>query len=391
MSSITDSKTTSKLARSPNIDVDWQGLSRNLPMFLLVVGVIWFLISFFPMQKALTTDYMVSSVTDVGNFLLGLVAFFAIIEIVLYIVLVRILQWRYALAYMLLAPGAIGLATLFVYPFIYNIAIAFSNRSLQHFLPGAYDYSLDYGITNFTSVFTGNVLHDTGFWEVFFRTWVWTIINVTFHVLGGLGLALLLNRRLAFKGVYRTILVLPWAIPQVIAALALRGEFHYQYGFVNNMLVGIGLPRVEWLNEPIPAFIAATISNIWLGIPFMMVIILGGLQSIAAEYYEAAEIDGASGWQQFRSITWPLLQPVVAPATVLGTIWTFNAFNVIYLITQGGPAEKTDILVTALFKAAFEFYRYGQGAAFAIVIFFVLFSVSAVYIRMTGALKAVTE
>jgi arabinogalactan oligomer/maltooligosaccharide transport system permease protein len=350
MSSTAMAKTTLRPARAVEITANWSELARNLPMLLIGLGVIWFAVTFFPQQQRLTPEYMVESATDVGKFLLGLVAFFAIIEIVMYVVLVRILQWRYALAYMLLAPGAIGLAFLFVYPFAYNIAIAFSNRSLQHFLPGTYGYSLEYGINNFTSVFTDKVLHDTGFWEVFFRTWAWTIINVFFHVLGGLGLALLLNRPLALKGIYRTILVFPWAIPQVIACLALRGEFHYEYGFVNNMLVALGLPRVQWLAEPIPAFVAATVSNIWLGIPFMMVIILGGLQSISAEYYEAADMDGASAWQKFSSITWPLLQPVVAPATVLGTIWTFNAFNVIYLITQGGPAEKTDILVTALFK-----------------------------------------
>ncbi len=372
-------------------EMDWKSVGRNLPMLVVAGATIWFVATFLPQQQRLSPEYVVQSATDVTKFTLGLVAFVAALEIALYIVLVRMLHWQYALPYMLLAPAAIVMAFLFIYPFFYNIAIAFSNRSLQHFLPGTYDYSLQYGIENFTSVFTDKVLHDTGFWEVFFRTWAWTIINVFFHVLGGLGLALLLNRPLALRGIYRTILVIPWALPQVIAALSLRGEFHYEYGFVNNMLVALGLPRVQWLGEAIPAFIAATLSNIWLGIPFMMVVILGGLQSIAAEFYEAADMDGASAWQKFVNITWPLLQPVVAPATVLGTIWTFNAFNVIYLITQGGPAEKTDILVTALFKSAFEFYRYGQGAAFAIVIFFALFSFSAAWIKISGALKAVNE
>lgn len=368
----------------------WSWLRMLLALALLAL-VVKFFATYLPKQQSLTPTVVLGSVKTVGGFVALIAAFVVALEFVLYVILMKLLKWKHALAYMLVAPGMVGIALLFLYPFSYNIAIAFSDRSLQRFLPGAYSYGLAYGLENFKSVFTDKILHDTGFWEVFARTWLWTAINVFFHVLGGLGLALLLNRNLPLRGLYRTILVFPWAIPQVIVALALRNEFHYQYGFVNNLLVSFGLPRVEWLSEPVPAFAAVTISNIWLGIPFMMVIILGGLQSISHEFYEAAAIDGASGWQQFQSITWPLLQPVLTPATVMGTIWTFNAFNVIYLITVGGPSEKTDILVTALFKAAFEFYRYGQGAAFALVIFVILFAVSATWIQLSGGLKGVTD
>ncbi|MFO3796728.1 MAG: carbohydrate ABC transporter permease, partial [Anaerolineales bacterium] len=129
----------------------------------------------------------------------------------------------------------------------------------------------------------------------------------------------------------------------------------------------------------------------WLGIPFMSVIILGGLQSISHEYYEAAEMDGASKWQMFRHITLPLLRPVLTPAIILGVIWTFNKFDVIYLITQGGPQEKTDILVSSMYKAAFQFYRYGFTAMFALVIFLILLFFTIAYLRLTGGLKATTE
>jgi arabinogalactan oligomer/maltooligosaccharide transport system permease protein len=132
-------------------------------------------------------------------------------------------------------------------------------------------------------------------------------------------------------------------------------------------------------------------TNVWLGIPFMMVVILGGLQSISQEYYEAAEIDGASKWQQFRHITLPLLRPVLVPATILGTVWTFNRFEVIFLVTQGGPQEKTDILVSSLYKAIFQFYRYGFSAAFALVIFFILLLWSILYLRITKGLRGVYE
>jgi arabinogalactan oligomer / maltooligosaccharide transport system permease protein len=123
----------------------------------------------------------------------------------------------------------------------------------------------------------------------------------------------------------------------------------------------------------------------------MMVVILGGLQSIAGDYYEAAEMDGASRWQQFRAVTLPMLRPVLGPAVTLGAIWTFNNFNVIFLVTEGGPAEKTNILVTGLYNAAFGFSRYGFAAMFSLVIFAILFIFCFFWIRWSGALKGVYD
>jgi len=227
-------------------------------------------------------------------------------------------------------------------------------------------------------------------------------------------LALLLHRPMKLQGFYRTLLVFPWAIPTTIAAMALRNEFDLRYGFFNIMLNNIhnffaslstkvallspvfswlaaNIGPVSWKQDPFWAFVSILISNIWLGIPFMAVIILGGLQSISHEYYEAAEMDGANKWQMFRNITLPLLRPVLTPAVILGVIWTFNKFDVIWLITQGGPQEKTDILVSSMYKAAFQFYRYGFTAMFALVIFFILLGFTIVYLRVTGGLKSATE
>lgn len=213
-------------------------------------------------------------------------------------------------------------------------------------------------------------------------------INVVFHVVGGMILALLLNREMKGRGLYRMIIIIPWAIPQIIAVLAWRGEFNFEYGFLNVILTRIGLAPIQWLTTPGPNFAAMCITNIWLGIPFMMVILLGGLQSISGDFYEAAEIDGANGWQQFWNITIPLMQPVMAPAVILGTVWTFNNFNVPFFINQF-ELESSDILVTALFRAAFQYNRYGFSAAFAFVIFIFLLVYSIFYLRVTGALKGV--
>ncbi len=324
---------------------------------------------------------------------------------------------RVGLAYLLILPALIGVLFLIVYPFLFEIKLAFSNASLGTQATKNAEYGLIYGWENLKTLFTGPVAKDAKFFEVFWRTILWTGINVTFHVLGGMGLAILLNRPLKFKGIYRTLLVIPWAMPATIAAMALRNEFDNQYGLFNILLgnlntwltavslnteniIGIGntfawlaatIGPVSWKQDPFWAFVSILIANIWLGIPFMSVIILGGLQSISQEYYEAAEIDGASRWQQFRNITLPLLRPVLTPAIILGVVWTFNKFDIIYLITQGGPQEKTDILVSSMYKAAFQFYRYGFTAMFALVIFAILFAFTLFYLRVSDGLKSASE
>lgn len=324
---------------------------------------------------------------------------------------------RTGLAYLLILPAFIGVLFLIIYPFLFEIRLAFSNASLGTQATKNASYGLIYGWENIKMLFTGNVAKDAKFFEVFWRTILWTTINVTFHVAGGMGLALLLHRPMKLQGFYRTLLVFPWAIPTTIAAMALRNEFDSRYGLFNILLTNLqnwlamlsertaslillgdsftwlaqNIGPVSWKQDPFWAFISILISNIWLGIPFMSVIILGGLQSISQEYYEAAEIDGASKFQQFRNITLPLLRPVLTPAIVLGVVWTFNKFDVIYLITQGGPQEKTDILVSSMYKAAFMFYRYGFTAMFALVIFVILLLFTLLYLRITGGLKAATE
>ena len=321
------------------------------------------------------------SLKEIGTTLLLILASAVLLEVVLYFLLVRWLRWKYALPVMLLAPAMVGLGALVVYPMLWELNISFTNMSLRHFMNPEY-----IGFDNYARVFTRPVLQQVHFLPLFGQTILWTFVNVFFHVLGGMILALLLNRKLRLRGFYRAILIIPWAIPQVIAVLAWRGEFNYEFGYPNLLLQQIGLNPVQWLTDPTWNFIAMCIVNIWLGIPFMMVILLGGLQSIAGEYYEAAEMDGANGWQQFWGVTMPLMQPVMAPAIILGTIWTFNNFNVPFFINQN-ELESSDILVTGLFRAAFQYNRYGFAAAFAFIILILLLVYSVFYLRLTGALK----
>ncbi len=324
---------------------------------------------------------------EVGILVLVLTAAVTAIEFAAYLLLVRLLHSRHTLAFMLLLPGIIAVTFFVVFPIGWDVVISFTNMNLYHID--------DYGFVggrNYANVFQGAILHKYGFWEIFLRTIEWTVINVTISVTLGLGLALLLNRKLRLGPLYRALLIVPWALPQVIAVLAIRGaDFDEQFGLVNIVLGYLHLGPYPWRTDGSWLFASAIITNIWLGIPFMMFILLGALQSISDEYYEAADIDGATWWQAFRRVTLPMIQPVMTPAIVLSVIWTFNNINVIYLMSNSQIPEEATILVTAIFSAGFQFYRYGFSAAFAVVTFLILFVFSVDYIRINRSAQGLYE
>ena len=341
----------------------------------------------------------VNALREVLTTLVFLAIAIALIEGLLYLILVRWLKARLAVPLMLLAPAIIGLTALIVYPLIWELNVSFTNMSLRRFCDPGFPAGLladcrgermFIGLDNFVRVFTDPVLQQARFLQVFWQTILWTVANVSLHVLGGLGLALLLNRTLPGKGIYRALIVLPWATPQIVALAVWRTELNTEFGMVNQLLGMVGIQGPNWLTEPFWNFFGMVMVNVWLGIPFMMVILLGGLQSISGEYYEAAEIDGASRWQSFRNITLPLLRPVMTPAIILGTVWTFNNFNVPFVI-NAFELETSDTLVTGLFRAAFQYNRYGFAAAFAFVIFAILLAFTVIYVWRSKALKGAYE
>ncbi len=284
------------------------------------------------------------------------------------------------LAYLYVLPALLVMGFVVVYPFLYNVVIAFSNMNLTHFR--------DWRIIGFRHF--GEVLGDRTFWYFLFKTVLWTGLNLIFHVGIGVFLALILNKDLQGKSIFRTLLILPWAVPQYITALTWRGMFNSEYGAVNLLLQQLAGMQIPWLSSEWGAFTACLITNIWLGFPFMMVVALGGLQSIPDEFYEAAEIDGATPWQKFWNITVPLLRPVMIPAIILGVIWTFNNFNVVWLVSNGGePSDTTHILVSWVYKAAFTYFRMGYAAAFSLIIFAILFVFSWRFIQRTRVLEKV--
>lgn len=271
-------------------------------------------------------------------------------------------------AYLMTLPAMIGLLLVVIYPFIFNFLLSFSNFSLLTFK----DWKL-VGLHHYLSAIT-----DWTLYQLLFKTLVWTLTNVFMHLVLGVFLALVINQTLPAKPLWRTLLIIPWAVPQYITALTWRGLFNREYGPINQFLVDfLRLPALDWLSDPWLAFSACFITNVWLGFPFMMVVALGGLQTIPHELHEAARVDGVSAVKRFWLITWPLLLPIMRPAAILGCIWTFNSLGVVWLVSNGGePADQTHILVTYIYRAAFNLYRYGEAAALSVLTFLLLLILS---------------
>ena len=283
--------------------------------------------------------------------------------------------------YLLLLPALVAMLLVVLFPLVYNFYLAFRNMSLYHFTDHRF-----VGLDQFRELFSQPV-----FYVLFGKSLLWTVLNVTFHVAIGLFLAVLLAGPVRGRGVYRTLLILPWAMPQYISALTWRGMFNYEYGAVNLILQRLHLPAVPWLSDPTWAFVAPVIVNIWLGFPFMMVVSLGALTAIPHDLYEAAELDGANAWHRFRHVTWPQILPVLTPAVLLGTIWTFNNMVVIWLVSQQGrPADQTHIMVTWIYKVAFTYYRYSYAAAFSVVVFLILLGFVIFTLRRATPLESRT-
>jgi arabinogalactan oligomer/maltooligosaccharide transport system permease protein len=286
-----------------------------------------------------------------------------------------------ATPYLLIIPAILILIAIVGYPLYYGIRLSFTNMNLYHFKNPQF-----IGLNNYKDILADPLLYSTAL-----RTIVWTVINVFFHVLGGLTLALLLNRRFPLKNFYRVLLMIPWAMPQYIATVTWKNMFRGQYGTIDILLNAIGIHNISWLQDPQYTFIAAIITNIWLGIPFMMTVILGGLQSIPNEMYEAAEIDGVGAWSRLKNITLPLLKPVLVPAVTLGTIWTFNMVNIIFIFTDNAGQEATQILVTKVYRDAFTYYAYGRAASFSVIIFLMLALFSIFFIKTMKGSEGVYE
>ena len=291
-----------------------------------------------------------------------------------------------------IGPAMIGIVLVNVLPILYNAYMSLTNRNgPTRFAEGKYQVV---GLDNYVRLLT-----QSDFYIVFGKTLLYAAICVALFFVVGLAFALILNHpAIRGRAVWRTLMILPWAVPTWITALIWKFLFHGQFGPINQILRAVGLNGPEWLLNGTTAFAAITIVNLWMSYPFFMLILLGGLQSIPTDMYEAASMDGAGWWRQLFSITLPLLRPVALPAIILSAITQFQMFNTVWLMTRGGPVQRvgqpgaTELLLVWAYNQGFQgSQRFGLVSAFAIVVFVLLLGLTLLYIRITNATKGVYE
>ncbi|MSP25276.1 MAG: extracellular solute-binding protein [Myxococcales bacterium] len=287
----------------------------------------------------------------------------------------RLRESRPAYGYVAHAVVAVGL--LVFVPLIAGAALSVT--------AGGFGEERYVGLAHFISILTarGRPLLSAGsFYVVLLVTVAWTIVNVGLHLAIGMALGVLLSRpTLRFRALYRVLLIVPWAVPSYVTALAWKGMFHRQFGAVTALVdtlasaLGVSFQPIDWFSRFSTAFAANLVTNVWLGFPFMMVVTLAALTNVPKDVLEAAEIDGASRWQRFRLVTLPIIKPTMLPAATLGAVWTFNMFNVVFLVSGGEPDGQTDTLVSEAYRWAFTRQaQVGYAAAYAVLIFLLLFA-----------------
>jgi multiple sugar transport system permease protein len=273
--------------------------------------------------------------------------------------------------YLWMLPSFILIVLVTIFPIIELFSYSMSKISLSGVKKGFI------GFQNFS-----NVLNDTLFLLVMKNTLFWTVAVVGISTVLSLGIAQVLNRDFPGRRLVRAALIVPWAVSLIITSVIWKWILDYNYGVLNLLLLKMHLinHNIYWLASPSTSFPAMIGVGIFVTIPFTSFVILSGLQSISAELYESASVDGANGWSRFWHITLPLLKQPLTISTVLNTIYVFNSFPIIWSITKGDPVNSTDTIITYLYKLAFLSQRMGEAAAVSVISFLLLLSFSVIYV-----------
>ena len=297
--------------------------------------------------------------------------------------------------YAMLIPAVILILLFVVVPILFGFLIAFTNYSAPHYLPprSLVDWV---GFSNFADMFRLPMWNDT-FWGVLGWTLLWSVVSTLSCYFGGLGMACLVNsRRVKFRKFWRTIYILPWAIPGLISLLIFRNMFNGQFGPINTFLRSAGIisQNIPWLSDATLAKLVIFVVNFWLGFPYFMTMMSGVMTSISPELLEAARIDGSSPRQEFRRITLPLVLYSTAPLLIMSFATNFNNFNVIYFLTDGNPinpsykfAGSTDILITWIYKLTKDNRQFQMAAVMSILVFVVIATISTWNFLRTKSFK----
>jgi ABC-type sugar transport system permease subunit len=284
---------------------------------------------------------------------------------------------KQAAPYLLILPSSVLMVILILFPLVRGIVMSFTEVDLA-----ARGHMTFVGLEQYKKL-----PDDPVFWRALVNTFKWTLGVVVFQYLFGLGIALLLNEKIPFRGLFRGLILVPWVVPSVVAALVWRWIYAGKYGILNRMLQQVGLidEPLRWLSDPRLAMPSVVAVGIWKWVPFMAVVLLAGLQSIPSELYEAAKVDGANIIHRFRYITMPHLRNLSIIATLLSVIWTFNHFDIVYVMTKGGPANATHLISTYSYLTAFSYFDIGYAASMGVVMLVVLMLFAVLYMTRMRA------
>lgn len=276
-------------------------------------------------------------------------------------------------AYWFILPAFIYMLVVLGYPLVYNLYLSFRNVDVKNLTKGG---DIFVGLENYKKLFG-----DPTFRLVLKNTFVFTIACLVFQFTIGFALALFFNQKFKLAGPVRGMLLVSYMMPMSVTGLLGKNIFS-NAGLINDLLLKIGIAGPEWLVNGTTALIAVIVMNCWVGIPFNMLLLMSGLTGISSDIYEAATIDGASWSQKFRYITLPLMKSSILAVLMLGFIYTFRAFDLMYIMTAGGPVNATDVLGTYSYVRSFTQFKFSEGSAIAMVLFACLFIVGLFYLKL---------
>lgn len=278
-----------------------------------------------------------------------------------------------AIKLLFIAPAALYIALFFGYPILQNLMMSLQEYTSRTFFTGEAPWV---GLSNFRTVVNSNL-----FWPAMINTGLFTVGSIAGQFIIGMALAVYFKRRFPLNNYLRALLLLPWLIPLIVASATWRSIMALDSGILNSALGAIGIAPIPWLTSPSVALISVIIVNIWVGIPFNVTILYSGLQGIPDELYEAASLDGATGWKAFWHITLPNMRPVVGVVLVLGVVYTLKVVDVILGLTGGGPANATQTLAIRSYQESFVNFEFGIGAAYSNILIAIALFFAIIYLR----------
>jgi multiple sugar transport system permease protein len=276
----------------------------------------------------------------------------------------------------LITPSSVAIFGVLLLPILFALYMSLNKISFK----GAatiYDFV---GLTNYINLFTT----DPWFKQSFFTTILFVVLTVAAEIVIGIGVALVLNKKFIGRGFVRGLIILPWAMPTIVNAVMWKWIFNADYGAANGLLLNLGLitQNINWLSTPKMAFVSIFIANIWKETPYVVLLTIAALSTIPDDIYEAASIDGAGGWKSFWQITLPMIKPVVLILAITKTIWAFQTFDLVAIMTSGGPENATNLLSYYIHRVAFKMTRFGNAAAMSYTLSVICFALTFAYIKI---------